>query len=241
MSIDDFLPITTLFDSANMSVSEESEIEPLGKLDETLKFGDWTLIASGTHARIYRAKQAGVDNSPYYCVKLFRRGWMTPFNLEKTAYEYLQAAKIENYIPLVHGYDHRTLSEWGLPFGTDDDQLYYAIVMEWIENGEQLSPENITLSSACMLLTGLEKVHAAGVLHWDTYKRNLMVVSDTSRGVWIDFSCALIGQDRYHAQEMASAQALILEMVSPSLNAWLTALAPGGWKTPWSTRNNFYL
>jgi hypothetical protein len=140
---------------------------------------------------------------------------MTPFNLESTAYEHFQAANIEQYIPLVYGFDYRTLATWGLPSDPNDDQVYYAIVMEWIEKAETLSVENITLEIACMLLTGLAKIHKAGILHWDAYKRNMLVVRDAERGIWTDFSCSLIGEDVYHEQEMKSVQAMILELVSP--------------------------
>jgi serine/threonine protein kinase len=178
-------------------------------------------MATGTHARIYRTKQVGVQDYPHYCVKVFRKGWMTPFNLERRAYEYILAANIEDYVPQVFGYDHRTLSIWGLQSDAQDDQEYYAIVMEWIENGEQLSYENITLSSACMLLTGLAKIHHAGILHDDTFKRNLMIVRDEDRGIWTDFSCAQRGLEVNLAEEMESAQGIILELVNRSI-FWLT-------------------
>jgi hypothetical protein len=173
-------------------------------------------MAVGTHARIYRTRERGDPDSPFYCIKLFRRGWMTPFNLERTAYEHIQAARIDGYIPEVFGYDYRTLPNWGLPFGTEDDQLYYAIVMEWVEGAEQVSPDNISVPSACMLLNGLGKIHGAGVLHNDTFKRNLMVVPDKDRGVWTDFSCAHMGEETHFGGEMMCAQGIICTMVSGS-------------------------
>jgi serine/threonine protein kinase len=195
-------------------LQSQDDIEPLPQLDESIKFHDWTLMAKGTHSRIYRTKQVGAEDSPFFCVKIFRRGWMTPFNLERAAYEHLQAAKIEGYIPHVYGFDSRTLSTWGISAKSEDDELHYAIVMEWIENGEQVSSENISISSAAMLIAGLEKVHKVGVLHNDIYKRNILVVRDEDRGVWTDFSCAYSkGQEDYLGQEMSSARGIVLEMV----------------------------
>jgi tRNA A-37 threonylcarbamoyl transferase component Bud32 len=211
---DDLRRITLRLESGHWPKRRPRDIEPLPQLDETLQFHDWTLMAAGTHARIYRTKQVGIYNSPYFCIKLFRRGWMTPFNLERTAYEYIQAAQIEDYVPQVFGYDSRTLSSWGLPYNPEDDKPYYALVMEWIENAEQMSAENITIDSACTLLTGLGKIHAAGVLHNDTFKRNLLVVREEENGIWTDFSCAQMGVETNFGEEMESAQGIILEMVS---------------------------
>jgi predicted Ser/Thr protein kinase len=140
---------------------------------------------------------------------------MTPFNLEKTAYEYLRAAEVEGCIPHVYGYGCRTLSAWGLPSTPDRDGLYNAIVMEWIENAEQLSANNVNLDNACRLLKGLSKIHEAGVLHYDTFRRNLLVVPGTNRVLWIDFSCAHINEEKSHPVEMQGAAGVILEVVRP--------------------------
>jgi hypothetical protein len=209
---EELIRITSLFQPAKTRRGRES-IEALPRVEKSLTFYDWMLIAKGTHAHIYRTKQVGLEDSPpYLCVKLFRKGWMTPFNLEKTAYEYLDAAHLERYIPFVFGYDSRTLSQWGLPnVDANDKDLYYAIVMEWIEDAEELSAENITLDSATMILTGLHKIHGAGVLHWDTYKRNMLVVPSENKGLWTDFSCALMGHEASHGQEMESVQWVVLE------------------------------
>lgn len=138
---------------------------------------------------------------------------MTPFNLEKTAYEFLQSANVKDCIPQVYGYAFRTLHNWGFPFDTEDEEVYYGIVMEWLENAEQLSAENITLHYACALLEGLAKIHEAGVLHYDLYSRNMMVIPGTRRALWIDFSCAHMNEEYALPEEMTAATGVILELV----------------------------
>lgn len=189
-------------------------IDALPIMDDSIKFYDWEYVSEGTHARIFKAKDNEWGSA--YCLKVFHSGWMTPFNLERTAYEYLQAAQLVRYIPHVYGYGHRTLAEWGLQ--VDDDSVYYVIVMEWLDNMRQLSPETVNLSTACGLLKGLYKIHKAGVLHYDLYARNMMVtpVPKGRRAVWIDFSCAHINREDDHEQEFQTAVGIVLEAVLAS-------------------------
>ena len=196
-------------------------MESLPILDPgTIKFRDWTFVSEGTHAEIYRVRD--VESGVLFCIKIYRKGWMTPFNLEKTAYERLRAGKVENCVPLVYGYGFRTLSAWGFPEGHLDKDLYYAIVMEWLEGGEQLSTENITLEYACSLLEGLSKIHQAGVLHYDMYRRNIVVVPQQARALWIDFSCAHVNEEYAYGIEMQAATGVILELVRSQVTSQLT-------------------
>ena len=141
---------------------------------------------------------------------------MTPFNLEKTAYEYLRAANVEKCVPVVYGYGFRTLSEWGLPHAQGNGDIYYAIVMEWLDGAEQLSTDNISLEFACSLLDGLYDIHQAGVLHYDLYRRNMMVVPHQARALWIDFSCAHMNEEYAFGIETSLATGVILELVYPT-------------------------
>lgn len=173
-------------------------------------------MSQGTHALIYRTKGWEDEVTSPYCVKLFKKGWMTPFNLELNAYEcLLHADQVHKYIPHVYGYGERTLSQWGVPTELPNDKdLYYGIVMEWVENAEQLSTKNVTVGLASNLLTGLSKIHEAGVLHYDEYPRNMLVVPEIKRSLWIDFSCARMNEDKYLAQEMDIAARIILDKVN---------------------------
>ena len=186
-------------------------MERLPRFTDEVKFTDWKFVAEGTHARIFQAREA--DEGALYCVKLFQKGWMTPFNLERTAYEYLQAAGVKSCIPHVYGYSVRSLFNWGLEETTEDTGEWYGLIMEWLAGGEQLSVKNITIDNACSLLLALAKIHEAGVLHYDTYRRNLMVFPGTRRVVWLDFSCAHMNEEYAHAEELELAAGVIFEAV----------------------------
>jgi len=138
---------------------------------------------------------------------------MTPFNLEKAAYEVLLAADVHEAIPEVYAYGCRTLSGWGFPSSEGDLQERYAIIMEWLEGAERATPENLTLDHATGFLYGLAEIHAAGVLHYDLYRRNMMVIPGSDRAIWIDFSCAHLNEEYALSGEMTTARAVVMQMV----------------------------
>ena len=123
------------------------------------------------------------------CLKLFYEDAMTPYNLETTAYAFLKHAEVEYYIPEVYGVGKRTRSGWGIDMDTSKTECY-GILMEWLEGAEQMNSQNITIDHAITLTRGLSKIHDAGVLHFDAFKRNMLVIPGSRRAVWIDFSCA---------------------------------------------------
>jgi len=157
-----------------------------------MHFQDCLFITAGTHGCVVKARDA--DEGRSVCIKLFRQRWIESFNQEKTAYELLKLAGVEDCIPDVYGYDCRTLVGWGLVEEGEDasDDLYYGIVMEWLEGGEQVSIDNINLDNACKFIKGLNEIHGAGVLHDDLYLRNIMVLPRSNRAVFVDFSCAQV-------------------------------------------------
>ena len=114
---------------------------------------------------------------------------MTPYNLETNAYAFLSHAGVEYFIPQVYGVAKRTLSGWGILTDTSETE-YYGILMEWIDGAERLNSQNITIDHTITLVRGLSKIHDAGVLHFDTFERNILVIPGSRRAVWIDFSCA---------------------------------------------------
>jgi hypothetical protein len=79
-----------------------------------------------------------------------------------------------------------------------------------VENAEHLSTENVTIVNASALLAGLSKIHEGGVLHDDTFTRNILVVPGTSRALWIDFSVSQTYKNNAWAQEMENAGGMIL-------------------------------
>lgn len=62
--------------------------------------------------------------------------------------------------------------------------------MEWLDGAERLNSQNVTIDHAITLVRGLSKIHDAGVLHFDVFERNILVIPGSKRAVWIDFSCA---------------------------------------------------
>jgi serine/threonine protein kinase len=168
-----------------------------------MKFDNLTFISKGTHSLVFRGQEIGVENSPPYCLKLFRQTWVTPFNLELAAYERLSLDRgTRKYIPYLYGYGHRTLSEWGFDRSSTDKDIYSGLVMEWIEDAEPLSAANATIHNTSILLAGLSKIHSSGVLHNDTFLRNSLIVPGTRKAVWIDFSCAHLNEESNIPVEM---------------------------------------
>jgi serine/threonine protein kinase len=61
------------------------------------------------------------------------------------------------------------------------------VMLEYIEDAQQLSPNNINWEICKEVRRGLKAIHEAGVLHHDIGEQNILV-TPTGRVVWIDFS-----------------------------------------------------
>jgi tRNA A-37 threonylcarbamoyl transferase component Bud32 len=59
----------------------------------------------------------------------------------------------------------------------------------------------------------MSKIHQSGVLHYDAFMRNSLVVPAERRAVWIDFSCAHLNEETYLGEEMEGAASSILYRV----------------------------
>ena len=139
--------------------------------------------------------------------------------LETNAYAYLRRAGVEQYVPKFHGYDRRTPAQWGLPsiMGHTDGE-FYGILLEWLEGGVQLSEENVTLDNVVDFITGIARIHNAGILHNDVFERNMIFIPETKRSVWIDFSCSQLGYDEdYYDQELEGVAGFSIEHVIASV------------------------
>jgi serine/threonine protein kinase len=80
------------------------------------------------------------------------------------------------------------------------------LLLEFVP-GIQLDPDSFNYAEWALVaqtaITGLERIHAARVLHGDTFPRNIMVVRNEGadmmvprfRVVWIDFDCASVWPD----------------------------------------------
>lgn len=174
-------------------------------------------VAKGTHSFIFKVVAVHGSDRSIRCLKIFGKEYMTPFNLETTAYAYLLHARLKDIIPEVYGQGKRTVQEWGLEeIGGDKEGEYYGILLEWIEGAEHLSESNVTPNHMLALVNGLERIHNAGVLHFDVYPRNQLVVPGTKRAVWIDFSCAQVGEGSNFQQEMRGGAGYSITYVSLS-------------------------
>jgi hypothetical protein len=180
-------------------------------LDEKVTFYEWEFVSEGTHAQIYRAKESMYGM--VCCIKVFQAGWMTPFNLEKAAYEAFLAAGIRDCIPKVYAWGYRTMSEWDIPNRQGETEERYGIVMEWLKRAEQVNPENLTFDHASALLSGLGEIHAAGVVHYDLDHRNMIVIPGSKWAVWIDFSSSHLNEEYGLPQAMNIAQGIVMQTV----------------------------
>jgi len=173
--------------------------ENVPRVPTDMRFTDLVLMSEGTHAFLYRGEGSQGDLVSAYCVKIFRHGWMTPFNLELNAYEtLLDDPAMKNYIPQIYGWGERTLSEWGLPNNENNQDIYYGLVVEWVENAEWVSTGNITVRNAMNLIAGLSRMHELGVSHNDEFPQNMLVVPKLQRALWIDLSCARFNEPETH-------------------------------------------
>lgn len=148
------------------------------------------------------------------CLKLFRENWDTPYYLETTAYSYLGRAGVETVIPKVYGCGYRSRSGWGFASSEAEDQVRHrGLLIEWIDNAEALSEQNITIDLAANFIRGLIRIHNAGILHYDTFAHNMLVVPSKKRSVWIDFSCAQMESEAFHDQEIWGVAGSVIGMV----------------------------
>ncbi|KAJ5407640.1 hypothetical protein N7509_001523 [Penicillium cosmopolitanum] len=76
----------------------------------------------------------------------------------------------------------------------DDELPPTAIVIEYVPNMHRIDLTNFSPQNVQILRDILEDIHLAGVLHDDTYPRNMMISRDPStkqvRVLWIDFDRA---------------------------------------------------
>jgi len=75
-----------------------------------------------------------------------------------------------------------------------------AVVLEYIEEVEPPTEENMSPAMAEEILRGLRLIHNAHVLHHDTELRNILISPRTGKAVWIDFSNADVGMELFQAE-----------------------------------------
>jgi serine/threonine protein kinase len=174
-----------------------------------MQFRNAQFITSGTHANIYKVEVPNQETgeTAVLCLKLFKPDSMVPHDLEIKAYEWLAHNGVYHWIPEVFGTAVRTPAQWGLDnVDGDEESEYHGILMEWIEGGEWLAEDNLSVDHVVSFIRGLVRIHDAGVVHCDAENQNMLVVPGSNRAVWIDFSCAQVdATDDEKANEMKYA------------------------------------
>lgn len=86
------------------SSRSDDHVEDVEELKEIQAEATFTVehefIAEGAHAFIFKVIAIKKRNeAKTLCLKIFKKGWMTPFNLEKRAYAILRAEKSRSISP----------------------------------------------------------------------------------------------------------------------------------------------
>jgi len=98
------------------------------------------------------------------------------------------------------------------------DGEFYGILLEWLKGGVQLSEENINLNKVVDFITGIARIHNAGILHNDVFKQNMIFILEMKRRIWIDFSCFQVGYDEdYYDQKLEGVAGFSIEHVIASV------------------------
>jgi len=120
---------------------------------------------------------------------------------------------MKEYIPKIYSWGKRTVLNW-------NQDIYYGLVLEWVENAEWLFTQNIAVRHAVSLVAGLSRMHELGVSHNDKFAQNLLVVRQPERALWIDFSCAYFDERETHPQHTEGLVGEIVDKV-PQISSWL--------------------
>ena len=188
-------------------------------IHESIQFENPQFVSSGLHAFVYKVEAVDAQGGRLVCcLKLFKKEWTSAYDTEAAAYEYLLHNEVEFWIPDIIGTAQRNVSGWGLDnLDGDREGNYYGLLMEWIEGGERLTPENVRADHIVSFVRGLVRIHEAGVLHNDTWARNMLVVPGSNRAVWIDFGSATLDPtEEQMKQEMELGATHPITMVRPN-------------------------
>jgi serine/threonine protein kinase len=174
-------------------------------------------------------------------LKIFSARWKERFEAEVQAYEFLEHFSVSRVVPIAYGCDRDWNYErlWDVlgnvlestsPLRTPIS----VIMLEYVAQSAPLSADNITWRICKEVLRGLDLIHSAQVLHHDVGERNILVVPDTGRVVWIDFSSSFINPSEMETwKEREVAYSLLYqEVVNPLLRLNLILLDSGADRRP---------
>lgn len=207
------------------------------------------LLARGGHAMTYKVELIRRDCPGLVAVmKVFTCQFSLETRAEVAAYKLLFSQNVKGIVPELYAYRVWTRQQWRKCFpsialdglvGSARGKIT-TLFLEYIEDAEHISIENVTPLIAAKALTGMETLHKLGIWHRDIKHNNLLVVPATERVVWIDFSSCIapaIGYEQWLDSELVAVIKLVYyEMVTIFLDLltlkwrvtprWRKVLAP---------------
>jgi len=174
-------------------------VAPLPRIPKAVKFQNSNLIGSGVHSEVYSVLATYKNRTITAALKIFSATWKERFEAEVQSYEFLEHFSVSGVVPIAYGcgrdWNHerlRDVLDSALEPTSPLRTPVSVIMLEYVGQSGPLSADNITWRICKEVLRGLDLIHSAQVLHHDIGERNLLVVPDTGRVVWIDFSSSFI-------------------------------------------------
>jgi hypothetical protein len=129
------------------------------------------------------------------------------FNCESTAYRRMKERGLcdEGFVPQFYGIIKEIRPELWKPhldMFLDHDLSPNAILVEYVPHLQMVDLSTFSRDLLQRLVTILEAIHGAKVLHMDPYPRNMMIVVGTpDRALWLDFDRAQTFSDPLTPQQ----------------------------------------
>ncbi|PWY76045.1 hypothetical protein BO94DRAFT_549357 [Aspergillus sclerotioniger CBS 115572] len=134
---------------------------------------------------VYHSTEPSPADPPYREINLFK--------CESTAFMRLQERGLCNrgYVPEFYGLIEHIKPADHLPYLKDflgDNPN--AILLEYVPDIRPISLAKFSRERSYKLRSILSEIHDAGIIHGDTYPRNIMVQESSDRVLWVDFDRA---------------------------------------------------
>ena len=195
-------------------------VSRLPRIPKAAKFQNAKLIGSGLHSKVYSVSVTYRKKTIAAVLKVFsEERWKENFEPEVHAYEFLAHFSVSGVIPIAYGYGDDWTNERFRREVLGDTILHrtsalespvFVILLEYVAESAQLSPDNIDWKICKETLRGLCLIHSAQVLHRDIAERNILVVPSLGRVVWIDFSISWVNPSEMEAWDESKLAESIL-------------------------------